>query len=142
MVRFWERSRGCKQWQWRGSPDEVTVLCRSLEQVMGKWADRGMRCIIAERISVNGMWHYQKYKHVTMRERKRWKWPSVARILHAYQRFGGVCFVLHRMHTGMWILLSVCSFLDHSRHWMMNYSERVNWFVRRYPQKKIFLSSG
>lgn len=38
---------------------------------MGKRADRGMRCIIAERISVYGMWHYQKYKHVTMRERER-----------------------------------------------------------------------
>lgn len=36
---------------------------------MGKRADRGMRYIIAERISVYGMWHYQKHKHVTMRER-------------------------------------------------------------------------
>lgn len=53
------------------SPDEVTVLCRSREQVMGKRADRGMRCIIAERIGLNGMWHYQKHKHVTMRGRER-----------------------------------------------------------------------
>ncbi len=29
-----------------------------------------MRYIIAERISVYGMWHYQKHKHVTMRERE------------------------------------------------------------------------
>lgn len=72
----------------------MTVLCQSPEQVMGKRADRGMRCIIAERIRVCGMWHYQKHKHVTMRE--RWKWPSVARILHAYWRFGGVCAVLLR----------------------------------------------